>query len=126
MGQKQVQLLHVLWESPPSRAWGETRCWAQKPPVHPSPNTETVAISFVPEKNVWLLVISAVVREHMSAQVEGIKICESVGWYKASGQLCRVRLPRQVVHKDLVLLSMALSLLVFNQIIDGCWYWLNS
>lgn len=33
------------------------------------------------------------------------------------------RLPRQVAHRDLVPLSIALSLLVFNQVIDGCWYW---
>lgn len=30
-----------------------------------------------------------------------------------------------VLHKHLILLLMLLSLL-FNQVLDGCWYWLNS
>ena len=65
------------------------------------------------------MVISAVVREHVSAQMEGVRICESGGWYETSGQLCRACLPSQVVGKGLVLPSMPLSLLVCYEITES-------
>lgn len=51
--------------------------------------TQNSSVSSVPKKNVCLLVVSAVLGEHASAPVEGTNMCESVGWYRASGQLCR-------------------------------------
>lgn len=127
LGQKRVHLLRVLWESPPSPSLRGNMLLG----------TETSCASFSEHRNCGYLVCTREKRlaagyqccrqgTRVSSGVEGIKIRESVGWNKASGQLCSVCLPRQVVHKDLVLLSVALLLLVFNQIIDGCWYWLNS
>lgn len=121
VGQKQVHLLHVCGRALLLQAQEKTHCWGQNSPVDPSLITETVAISPVPKKNAWLLLVSAGVREHVSAPVAGIRIHEFGGWYRASHQLCGVRLSSHIAHKVLVLLSMSLSLLVFDQILDGHW-----
>lgn len=80
---------------------------------------------FIPEGNVWLLAASTVGREHEAAQWKGSD--PSVrGLVQSVWAALQTGSAKGVLHKHPILLLMVLSLLVFNQVMGGCWYWLNS
>lgn len=75
--QEQVHLPHVLWESSPSPSPGEHAAGHRTPRAAFAKHTKSAHLIRTQEKCLirdWLLVISAAVRERLSALVEGMTI----------------------------------------------------
>lgn len=107
LGIRKKPVPSVLGENLPS-LMGE---WAagHRPPVPPAPNTGTGGVPYPREVS------------GCSGGSSGEGIIRSSVW-----AALQTGSAKGVLHKHLILLLMLLSLLVFNQVMDGCWCWLNS